>query len=213
MAPIKSNSLSSEVQVDATASAVTHSEQTVEDKKVAARRRFLRVGAQGSAALIVTVAHRRAFAGIKKNVIASACASLQGTPDLVGADKKKALEASAMGTPKGLICRPRPPAHDPNKLNILTGQTKQAKYYKDGFGTPVQYISEKEFNSGLGTLEGPNSTVSASYNYRLYENGYCPIVVDSTGLKYDETAKYYVRSGDGSVKNPYQFTPNSCVVN
>ena len=37
--------------------------RAADDKRVAARRRFLRVGAGGSAALVMTVTHKRSFAG------------------------------------------------------------------------------------------------------------------------------------------------------
>ena len=201
---------------DPTESQTTNPEHTDEDRKIAARRRFLRISAQGSAAIVVTVAHRRTFAGIKKNVVASACGSLQGTPDLKGANKKKALEASAMGTPKGLICRPRPPAPDPNKLGSCT-PTETSKFFKlDGTNySKVPIVDGKELENGCGSIlidsMPPNNTISASYNYRLYEKGYCPIVFDSSGgLTYKLDAQYYTRTGDGNVNKPYVFTPNAC---
>jgi hypothetical protein len=173
-----------------------------DDRRVRARRRFLRMGAGGSAALVVTVVHKRAFAGIKKNVVASACTSLQGVPDLKHVNQKKALETSAMGTPKGLICRPRPPAHDPNKVGSCM-PSKASKYFQLGIGgnTKVQIVEEGELKHGCGSIlqsaMPPNNTISASYNYRLYEKGYCPIVYDgSGGLKYDLTAKFYRSATD-----------------
>lgn len=194
----------------------TNPEHTDEDRKIAARRRFLRISTQGSAALVVTVAHRRTFAGIKKNVVASACASLQGTPDLKGANQKKALEASAMGTPKGLICRPRPPAPDPNKVGSCT-PTKTSEFFKlDGNNyTKVPIVDGKQLENGCGSIlidsVPPNNTIAASYNYRLYEKGYCPIVFDSSGgLEYKLDAQYYTRTGDGTVNKPYVFASNIC---
>ena len=57
----------------------TQDQRATEDKRVAARRRFLRVGAGGSAALVMTVTHKRSFAGgVKKGVVASHCTSLRG---------------------------------------------------------------------------------------------------------------------------------------
>lgn len=194
----------------------TNPEHTDEDRKIAARRRFLRISTQGSAALVVTVAHRRTFAGIKKNVVASACASLQGTPDLKGANQKKALEASAMGTHKGLICRPRPPAPDPNKVGSCT-PTKTSQFFElNGTNySKVLYVDGKELEKGCGSIlinsTPPNNTISASYNYRLYEKGYCPIVFDSSGgLEYKLDAVYYTRTGDGTVNKPYVFASNIC---
>ncbi len=174
-------------------SAPSAAEPTAEDRQAWARRRFLRVGAGGTAALVVTVTHKRAFAGIKKNVVASNCASLQGVPDLKHADKKKALVTSAMGTPKGMICRPRdqtPPA-------CPTISDKKSKYYKYPWDSGQQYyISAGKFKKGCGTIE---QTVQTSYNYRLYEKGYCPIKFDANGLSYDTTATYYKKDKDGFV--------------
>lgn len=157
----------------------------VDDRRVEARRRFLRMGAGGTAALVVTVTHKRAFAGIKKNVVASNCASLQGVPDLKNADRKKALETSAMGTPKGLICRPR----DETPPVCPTTSTKKSQFYKFANDSGQQfYISAKQFNKGCGSIE---QTLQASHNYRLYEKGYCPLKYDANGLYYDTTATYY----------------------
>ena len=83
--------------------------QTEEAKRVAARRRFLRMGAGGSAVL-VTIVHKRAFAqgmSLKKGAIASACVSMQGVPDIKGLNQKKALQLSAMGNPKNVMCNAR----------------------------------------------------------------------------------------------------------
>ena len=78
---------------------------TAETKQAAARRRFLRMGAGGSAAVLVTIVHKRALAsGIKKGSLISRCASLNGTVDLKNATSKKPLEASIGGTYKNLTC-------------------------------------------------------------------------------------------------------------
>jgi len=57
-------------------------EGTAEDRRVAARRRFLRQGtATGSGILIYTIHHNRSFAGTKKVIASSvaACTSRGGT--------------------------------------------------------------------------------------------------------------------------------------
>jgi hypothetical protein len=57
-------------------------EGTAEDRRVAARRRFLRKGAAaGSGVLIYTIHHNRSFAGTKKVFVSSvaACESRGGT--------------------------------------------------------------------------------------------------------------------------------------
>jgi hypothetical protein len=162
-----------------------------DDRRVQARRRFLRLGAGGSAALVVTVVHKRAFAGIKKNVVASNCASLQGVPDLKNADRKKALETSAMGTPKGLICRPR----DETPPICPTTSDKKSQFYKFPNDSGKQfYISANKFKNGCGSIE---KTLQTSHNYRLYEKGYCPLKYDLNGLDYDRSATYF-RKKDGN---------------
>lgn len=162
-----------------------------DDRRVQARRRFLRIGAGGSAALVVTVVHKRAFAGPKKNVVASNCASLRGVPDLKNADKKKALETSAMGTPKGLVCRPRDQAPPP----LPTMGKKKSEFYKFPHDSGQQYyFSAKQFNKGLGSID---RTLEASHNYRLYEKGYCPLKYDERGLTYDRSATYFEKKKGG----------------
>ena len=156
--------------------------------------------------MVLTVPHRRAFA-TKKATLISNCTSLQGVPDLKSVKDKKALEASAMGTPKGLQCRaptdPKPPAC---QLAVSNGQYKLSEYY----ATPndlgrERYFDPHQLKDGCGTvLPGalPNEdTIAASYNYRLYEKGYCPIVRDPfTGdLRYDLSATYYKRVESGGV--------------
>ncbi len=160
---------------------------SADDRRVQARRRFLRIGAGGTAALVVTVTHRRAFAGIKKNVVASNCASLQGVPDLKNTDQKKALQTSAMGTPKGLMCRPR----DETPPVCPTTSTKKSTFYKFADDSGKQfYISANKFKNGCGSIE---KTLQASHNYRLYEKGYCPLKYDANGLYYDRSATYYLK--------------------
>lgn len=167
---------------------------SAEDRQGWARRRFLRAGAGGTAALVVTVAHKRAFAGIKKNVVASNCASLQGVPDLKNADKKKALQTSAMGTPKGLICRPR----DQSPPVCPTVSNKKSQFYKFPNNEGKQfYISAGKFKNGCGTIE---RTLQTSHNYRLYEKGYCPLKFDANGLYYDTTATYFKKDGSAFVQ-------------
>ena len=163
-----------------------------DDARVEARRRFLRIGAGGSAALVVTVMHRRAFAsaGIKKNVIASACTSLQGVPDLQNTKSKRALETSAMGTPKGLICRPKQAGIDPfNPPNMCKdGPFKNAQYRSVNTTQIQTYNDYSKLNDGCGAV---GYTVEASNNYRLYEKGWCPIKYDGSGLNYDTSAVYF----------------------
>jgi hypothetical protein len=165
---------------------------SAEDRQGSARRRFLRAGAGGTAALVVTVAHKRAFAGIKKNVVASNCASFQGVPDLKGADKKNALQTSAMGTPKGLICRPRDQQISPPT------DTRKSEFYKYANNEgQVLFIKSNGFKNGSGTIQ---KTLQMSHNYRLYEKGYCPLKFDQNGLYYDTTATYFKKEGSGFVQ-------------
>lgn len=167
------------------------------DRRIEARRKFLRTGAGGSAALVVTVMHKRAFAGKKGgNLVASNCTSLLGTPDLRKADKKKALEASAMGTHKNMICRPKgedkPFPGNPNKT---------PKYYDQNGNRPLVY-SSKVFSDGLGDL---NLTLTHANNYRLYEKGYCPIVYDQFGLRYNTSAVYYEKKGGSLIMKSCKY--------
>ena len=162
-----------------------------EEKRVAARRRFLRIGAGGSAALVMTVTHKRAFAGgIKKGVMASICTSLRGVADLTGVKHKNALETSAMGTPKNMICRPR--TNDTNPVGSCT-LTHESRYV-DANGKVYLVADPGELNKGCGTLE---LTAQRSETSRLYGaakrgntpagygegsgGGYCPIAIDNNG--------------------------------
>lgn len=159
------------------------------DQRIEARRRFLKGSAGGSAMLMLTVTHKRAFAG-KKGTVASACTSLQGTPDLKGIQNKKALEASAMGTPKGLICRPKGPVEGP-ALDGIPG-TKWSEN-RDSSGNRVQVYKLAEMKNGLGDIQ---TTLNYANKARLYDVGYCPIFIDSSGvLQYDHNAQYYELKG------------------
>lgn len=176
--------------------------RATEDKRVAARRRFLRVGAGGSAALVMTVTHKRSFAGgVKKGVVASHCTSLRGVPDLKGVKNKKALEFSAMGTPKHLICR-RPGDGQPqgNCAEIYPSR------YANINGDTYLVADGNELNKGCGNL---NDTVAKSQNYRLYGQdnvggkapgygegsggGFCPIAFDNSGNLNYVQADYFVK--------------------
>lgn len=164
------------------------------DQRVEARRRFLKGGAGGSAMLMLTVTHKRAFAG-KKGSVASACTSLQGTPDIKGINTKKALEASAMGTPKGLICRPRDGV-DPNRSDAIPGVTKESRYL-DSLGNRVPVYDLDNLKQGLGDIQ---TTLNYSSKARLYDKGYCPVKIDANGvLQYDHSAVYYKRAKDSGL--------------
>jgi hypothetical protein len=178
-----------------------------EDRKVAARRRFLR-GASGGAALVLTVPHRRAFAA-KKGTLISNCTSLNGVPDLKNVTNKKALEASIMGTPKGAICRPKPPLPDPNDVGNCT-PTKWSNY-RDSSGNKVLFVEDGQLKKGCGSVmpnaPGTSNTITSSYNYRLYEKGYCPLVWQGDELVYKSDAKYYKFEKDVLTEFSCQMPP------
>lgn len=171
----------------------------VEAKRLAARRRFLR-GAGGSAALVVTVVHKRAFATTgfgKKGAVVSTCVSLQGVPDLRRTDHKKALELSQFGeAPKNVVCRPRdaPPPSCP-------AERETSRYY-NASGQQVKFLDPKYLKEGCGTLE---ETILKSRNYRLYEKGWCPIKYEFGTLSYDSTAQYFkfVKVNNQNVLQPF----------
>ena len=180
-----------------------------ENKRVAARRRFLRTGASGSAALIMTVTHKRSFAGgIKKGVLASNCTSLKGIADLTGTKHKTPLEVSAMGTPKNLICR-----HPDNPQPVGNCAEIYPSRYVDVNGNTYLVADGDELNKGCGNLQ---LTVQRSQNYRLYGldkvggkapgrgegsgGEYCPIAFDANGdLNYVQK-NYYKIESDGRIK-------------
>lgn len=161
-------------------------DQTTEEKRLAARRRFLRGGA-GGAALVVTIVHKRAFAitsspSIKKGAIASQCTSLLGVADMTGLDKKKAIQLSQFGNaPKNVVCRPRPPTNS-------CGTEMNKSQYRDASGNLVNYLDPRQFKNGCGQLE---ITLQKSYNFRLYEKGWCPVTYDNGQLGYNASALYY----------------------
>lgn len=179
-----------------------------EAKRVAARRRFLRVGGGGSAALVLTVVHKRSFAGMKKGVIASQCTSLRGVADLTGAKHKKPLEMSAMGTPKNMICR-QPGDGKP----VGNCQEIYPSRYVDQNGKYYLVANGDEINKGCGNLE---LTVQKSANYRLYgtdkvggkppgwgegsHGEYCPIAFDANGdLNYVQKNYYKLKEDKGAI--------------
>lgn len=170
------------------ASAVRNSRGPMaERKRLAARRRFMRMGAGGAAALMVTVVHKRAFAGgsgKKTTAIQSLCGSAAMSPDLKGANGKNALQQSAMGTPKGLVCQPTR-RDSCNAANVQQSDNN----HLNQFGQNVWFVKSSEFkNNGCGSL---TATTNISANYRLYKQGYCPIVYTNGALTYDTTAQYY----------------------
>ena len=183
-----------------------------EAKRVAARRRFLRVGGGGSAALVLTVVHKRSFAGMKKGVIASQCTSLQGVADLTGAKHKNPLVMSVGHTPKNMICR-QPGDGKPvgNCAEIYPSR------YVDQNGNSYLVANGDEINKGCGNLQ---LTIDRSASYRLYGTdkrkndgsndgkppgwgegdggGYCPIGYDALGdLNYIQKNYYKLEKKDG----------------
>jgi len=157
-------------------------EGAVEDKRVAARRRFLKMGAGGSTAMVVTIMHKRAFAStVKKGAIVSACVSLQGYPDIKGMNQKKALQLSPMGTPKGVVCNPKP------KTNQCVANTPSTYY--DGNGQRVLVVEGSKLSKGCGNFD---DTMFFQRDYRLYELGYCPVKINPNGdLVYEAGLVYY----------------------
>jgi len=161
--------------------ALVASAAAAEDKRIAARRRFLKMGAGGSTAVMVTIAHRRAFAGMKKGQIISNCVSLQGVPDLKGMNQKKALQLSPMGTPKGVQCNPKPATNQ-----CVADQP--SKYY-NAQGLQVAVVRSSKIKDGCGNL---TDTLFYQKDFRLYDKGYCPVILSPSGeLTYDTTAVFY----------------------
>lgn len=154
------------------------------DGRTVARRRFLQMGAGGTAAVVVTVTHKRAFAGVKKGLIASRCTSLRGVPDLKHSTGKNPLQTSAMGTPKGAICRPQ--VNDSNPLGSMS--TTQTAKFTDQSGTRFIVVDGKQLDKGFGDI---NTTLNKAYNYRLYQEGYCPIVLKDGAYQFDLTKAYF----------------------
>ena len=166
-----------------------------EAKRVAARRRFLRMGAGGSAAVLVTVVHKRAFAGgssAKKGSVVSQCVSMGGTPDIKGLDHKKALQVSAGGTLKHTVCYTNPNnPPPPNTCNQPLGG--EAPVYglvqsaKGGWKVEevarVPVFSDNQMKHGCGNLEDMLSS-PYQYNYRLYKKFYCPVRINGGMIEY-----------------------------
>lgn len=173
----------------AAASSVAESQPTIlENKRQAARRRFMRMGAGGAAGLMVTVVHKRAFAGAKKTTVQSLCGSLQGTPDFIknggssGVTSKK-ITLSAMGTPKGLVCK----NPSPNTSALRENKTKYwshspfaagARKVDVGGGQDWYTFNDNIVEAGYGNL---NDTLARGNEWRILEHGYCPIQVDAQG--------------------------------
>jgi len=156
----------------------------IERKRLDARRRFMRLGAGGSAAVVVTVMHKRAFAGSKKTPSTQSLCGSNTTPDLKGANGKNALQASAMGTPKGLVCYPQ----TTGSCNAYNNAWSDNNHL-NGSGGKVLYVKDSEFNTGCGSV---NNTLSFANNNRLYNKGFCPIKINPNGsLSYDTTASFY----------------------
>ena len=188
-------------------------------RRVDARRKFLRYGASGSAAMVATVSHKRAFAK-KAGALASQCASLQGIPDLTKANSKKALVTSALGGQTNLVCRPQPPATDPNGKDSCTATISSSTYVDSGNQRVTNFFDGSKMGHGCGELGNGyvagaglrpviptawigspgqvanpvgSGTLDKINLWRLYQKGWCPIVYDGGGLRYDTTQVYYIK--------------------
>lgn len=179
---------------------------TMLDKRAAARRRFLRIGAAGSSVLL-TVVHQRAFAiarPVSVGKVVSTCVS--GVADLKNAGTQNALANSVMGGVDNFICR-RPGNTFPTST-CPAGSTDTQ--FVNSVGTPGKYDAAysgppgvgSALNSGCGTVELTRTT---SRDFRLYEKGWCPIAWDGTStLSYDTSAVYYLAPATpGPLLGPY----------
>lgn len=173
-----------------------------EAKRVAARRRFLRMGAGGSAAVLVTVVHKRAFAGggAKKGSVISHCVSIGGVPDIKGMDQKKALQISAGGTLKHTVCytspkNPPPPYTCDQPLGGTAPVYGLVQSAKGGWKVKevarVEVFSDRQMKEGCGLLTStpkdprPGMVESVyQYNYRLYKKFSCPIRLNGDRIEY-----------------------------
>ena len=183
----------------------------LESKRMAARRRFMRMGAGGAAGLMVTVVHKRAFAGAKKTSVQSLCGSLQGTPDFIKNNKNagvtsKKITLSAMGTPKGLVCtNPSPGSYTlreeevPFRASIYDGTVT-----KDG--NKWYTYKENIVQAGTGDL---NSTLIKGNEWRLLEKGWCPIKVKNGELVVEQGIKYY-KKDDWKGTDLSSTNPQTC---
>ena len=177
---------------------------SVEAKRLLARRRFMRMGAGGTAGLMVTVVHKRAF-GAKKTTVQSLCGSLQGTPNFIkngagaGMTSKK-ITLSAMGTPKGLVCNAPRPGFNATRSNegryFLVDQNWGAPTLPRG---PTIVVDSNDPNKAkIYTFTdqeiawgGKDLSESLTYGneWRLVEKGWCPIKVDNGRLYIDSSAR------------------------
>ena len=203
----------------AAASTAAESQPTaIENKRQAARRRFMRMGAGGAAGLMVTVVHKRAFAGAKKTTVQSLCGSLQGKPDFIknggssGVTSKK-ITLSAMGTPKGLVCK----NPSPNTSALRENKTKYwshspfaagARKVDVGGGQDWYTFNDNIVEAGYGNL---NDTLARGNEWRILEHGYCPIQVDTQGqlvfVPGQGPEKFYYKSYNNYVN---RIDPKAC---
>ena len=183
----------------------------LESKRMAARRRFMRMGAGGAAGLMVTVVHKRAFAGAKKTSVQSLCGSLQGTPDFIKNNKNagvtsKKITLSAMGTPKGLVCtNPSPGSYTSREKEVDFRAAQYSNLTEINKGDKWYTYKEDIVKQGTGDL---NSTLIKGNEWRLLEKGWCPIKVEG-GRVFVEPGHIYYKKGDwnGGV-NP--TNPQTC---
>lgn len=177
---------------------------TAEAKRVAARRRFLRLGAGGSTAILVTVVHKRAFARggtAKKGTVVSHCISIGGIPNIKGMDSKKALVISAGGTLQGATCNTSKPPPPNTCASPLGGTTPVYGLVQSANGgwkvkvvANVPVFSDNQMKNGCGDLEDMLNS-PYQYNYRLYKKFACPVRING------DTIEYYP-PGTGT-PNPY----------
>ena len=188
---------------------------SVEAKRLMARRRFMRMGAGGTAGLMVTVVHKRAF-GAKKTTVQSLCGSLQGTPNFIkngggaGMTSKK-ITLSAMGTPKGLVC-------NAPRQGFNTNRNNEGRYFlvDPVWGAPpspgprIAVDSNDPNKAKIYTFAdqqvewgGANLSESLTYGneWRLVEKGWCPIYVDGNGLLQTQKNVKVVKAADYKDRN------------
>ncbi len=179
--------------------------------------------------MVVTITHRRAYAA-KKGAVASVCASVVGPPDIKGITAKKAIELSTVGGGyKNVYC----PVEKPGNCSSSPDKD-DSKYFADrndlgpwvledatSDKNSLQYTKVRYWEHGLKDGCGDyEETINKSTAYRLYKEGYCPVVIDSNGrLTYDRTAIYYESKGcdpnkETCVQNfkgdDVKFVPHNC---
>ena len=187
---------------------------SVEAKRLLARRRFMRMGAGGTAGLMVTVVHKRAF-GAKKTTVQSLCGSLQGTPNFIkngggaGMTSKK-ITLSAMGTPKGLVCNAPRQGFNITRNNegryfvvdgpfsSLKGNPTVVPESGDPDKAKIYTFADQQVEWG-----GVNLSESLTYGneWRLVEKGWCPIYVDGNGLLQTQKNVKVVKAADYKDRN------------